>query len=110
MTPSETEASVISGGGTIVLTLINEMWVASGATFDAERQSIINGLDSAQAEANGWDAVVKAGLAVTDVVRTSDRVVTVTLPAFAGYNITANETVTATVPAMNRQIVVRWPQ
>jgi hypothetical protein len=32
------------------------------------------------------------------VVRTSDTVVTITLDAFASYNITATETITATVP------------
>ncbi len=67
-------------------------------TFANIRQEIINGLDSAQAEAAGWDAVVKAGIPVANVVRTSDTVVTITLPAFASYNITAQETITATVP------------
>lgn len=67
--------------------------------FNDARQAIINGLDSAQAEGTGWDAVVKAGLAVTAVVRTSDTVVTITLPAFASYNITAQEVITVTVPA-----------
>ena len=99
ITSSVTEAGIVSGGSTIILTLTGETWVASGATFDAQRQNIINGIDSAQAEGTGWDAVVKAGLAVTDVVRTSDTVVTITLPAFASYNITATETITATVPA-----------
>jgi hypothetical protein len=33
------------------------------------------------------------------VVRTSDTVVTITLPAFGTYNITAGETITVTVPA-----------
>lgn len=99
ITASATEADIVAGGKTIILTLTGDTWVASGATFDAQRQNIINGLDSAQAEANGWDAVVKAGLAVTDVVRTSATVVTITLPAFATYNITATETVTATIPS-----------
>ena len=83
-----------------------EAWVAntivirpSLGAFGAERKNIIDGLDSAQAEGNGWDLVVKAGLAVTDVVRTSDTVVTITLPAFASYNITATESITAKVPA-----------
>jgi hypothetical protein len=99
VTASITEADVLTGGKTIILTLTGDTWVTTGATFDAQRQNIINGIDSAQAEATGWDAVVKAGLAVTDVVRTSDTVVTITLPAFASYNITAQETITATVPA-----------
>lgn len=93
-----TEADIVAGGETIILTLTNDTWVASGATFNAIRQDIIDGIDSAQSEANGWDAVVKAGLAVTDVARTSDTVVTITLPAFATYNVTATETITATVP------------
>jgi hypothetical protein len=93
------EAQIVAGGSTIILTVTDDTWVASGATFDAQRQNIINGIDSAQSEATGWDAVVKAGLAVTAVVRTSDTVVTITLPAFATYNITATETITATIPA-----------
>lgn len=93
------EDSITAGGDTIILTVTNDTWVTSGATFDAIRQDIIDGIDSAQSEATGWDAVVKAGLAVTDVVRTSDTVVTITLPAFATYDITAQETITATVPA-----------
>ncbi|MDH5544658.1 MAG: right-handed parallel beta-helix repeat-containing protein [Gammaproteobacteria bacterium] len=95
----DTEVQIRSGGSTIVLTLTGDTWVAAGATFDAQRQNIINGIDSAQAEANGWDAIVKTGLALTDVVRTSDTVVTITLPSFTHYNITANETITATIPA-----------
>ncbi|MDH5731861.1 MAG: hypothetical protein OEZ58_22995, partial [Gammaproteobacteria bacterium] len=95
----DAETDIRSGGSTIILTLTDDTWVAAGATFDAQRQNIINGIDSAQAEAAGWDAVVKAGIAVGDVVRTSNTVVTITLPAFAGYDITAIETITASIPA-----------
>lgn len=99
-TPSNVtrETHIVAGGRTIIITLTSDTWVASGATFDAQRQNIINGLDSGGAEANGWDAVVKAGEAVTAVVRTSATVVTITLSAFASYNITANETITCTIP------------
>ena len=69
------------------------------STFDSERQNIINGLDSAQGEGAGWDLVVPAGIPVGNVVRTSDTVVTITLPALASYSITATETITAKVPA-----------
>jgi hypothetical protein len=94
------ENDIVAGGKTIILTITTgDSWVAAGGTFDAQRQNIINGLDSAQAEANGWDAVVKATLGVAAVVRTSATVVTITLTAFATYNITASETITATVPA-----------
>jgi hypothetical protein len=92
------ESLIVAGGETIILTLTNDTWVAAGATFDAQRQNIIDGIDSAQAEAAGWDAQ-RSNIAVTDVVRTSATVVTITLPALASYAITANETITATIPA-----------
>lgn len=94
-----TEADIVTGGKSIFLTVTGDTWVAAGATFDAQRQNIINGLTSNLSEATGWNAVVKATAAVTDVVRTSASVVTITLEAFATYNITANETITVTVPA-----------
>lgn len=99
VTSSITEADIVTGGKTIILTITGDTWVPSGATFDAQRQNIINGIDSAQSEANGWDAVVKATQGVSGVVRTSDTVVTITLDAFATYDVTSIETITATVPA-----------
>jgi len=99
-----TESEIVSGSKTIVITLSGDEWVAAGATFDAQRQNIINGMDSAQAEAAGWDAVVKGLLPVTAVVRTNANTATITLTDFDGdpytaFGITANETVTVTIPA-----------
>lgn len=93
------EDDIVTGGRTIILTLTNDTWVTSGATFDGQRANIIAGLDSAQAEATGWDATVKATQGVSGVVRTSDTVVTITLDAQASYQITAPETITVTVPS-----------
>jgi hypothetical protein len=67
--------------------------------FADARAAIIAGIDSAQAEAGGWDAKVKANIPVGNVVRTSDTVCTVTLQAQGDYDITAQETITVTVPA-----------
>jgi cellulase/cellobiase CelA1 len=94
-----TEVDIVAGGRTIILTLTGDTWVTAGGTFDAQRQNIINGIDSAQSETLGWDLVVKALQGVAGVVRTSDTVVTITLDAFATYDITATETITATAPA-----------
>lgn len=65
---------IISGGKTIVLTLDGSTWVAAGAAFNAIRGDIIAGMNSAQAEARGWNAVYKANanMYVADVVRTND--------------------------------------
>lgn len=95
-----TEADVVAGGKTIIITLTNDTWIAAGAlSFDLQRQNIINGMVSAQSETLGWNLVPQALQSVGGVVRTSNTVVTVTLDAFATYNITATETITVTVPS-----------
>jgi hypothetical protein len=99
-TDSPNEADIVAGGDTFIITLTNDTWVAAGAVFNAIRQDIIDGLDSAQSETNGWNNEVRDGsMVTTNVVRTSDTVVTVTVPATAAYSVTANETITVTVPA-----------
>lgn len=99
VTSSITEADIVAGGKTIILTVTNDTWVTAGATFDGQRANIIAGLTSAQSELLGWNNVVKVLQNVTGVVRTSATVVTITLDAFATYDISAQETITATVPA-----------
>lgn len=74
------------------------MTPVTSSPFNDARQAFINGFDSAQSESNGWDAEVKAKASVTEIVRTSDTVVTWTLGAQAAYNITAQETITGTIP------------
>ena len=94
-----TEAQVVSGGLTTIITLTADTWVAAGATFNAQRQNIIDGVTSAQSEATGWNLIVRDNEAVTSVVRTSDTVVTITWSAAPSYLITADEVITVTVPA-----------
>ena len=94
-----TESDVVAGGKTIIITVSGDTWVPAGGSFDGQRQNIINGMDSAQAEATGWDATVKATQGVAGVVRTSSTVVTITLDAQATYDITAQEVITITVPS-----------
>lgn len=100
-TAAITEADVVTGGKTIIITLTNATWKAAGTGpigSTADTQAIIDGITSAQAEAAGWNAVVKPGIETTDVVRTSATVATITLDAEATYDITAQETITVTVP------------
>lgn len=99
ITASANPGHIIAGGRTVILTLTNTTWVAAGGVFDAQRQNIINGMVSAGAEAHGWDIEVVGTIPVTDVVRTNNTVVTITLSACPAYYITANETITVTVPA-----------
>jgi len=94
-----TETEIVDGGLTIILTTTNDTWAASGATFNAERQNIIDGITSVQSETFGWNAEVRDKEVVGAVVRTSDTVVTITLSASEDYDISSAETITVTVPA-----------
>lgn len=98
-TGTRTQADIVAGGLTIILTLSGDTFVAAGATFDAQRQAIIDGLDAASSPSTGWNTLVRDTLAVTTVVRTSATVVTITLPAIPTYAITADEVITCTIPA-----------
>lgn len=93
------EADIVAGGKTIILTVTNATWDADIGSDNSQTQDLIDGIDSDLTGAAGWDAVVKAGLAFGNVARTSDTVVTITLPTFAGYNTAGNETITVIVPA-----------
>ena len=96
-----TEQEVRDGGGTIIVTLTDDTWVTAGATFNAQRQAIIDGLDAADAQTNGWNTQVRDQLGVSSVVRTSNTIATITIADtdVTGYAIATNETITATVPA-----------
>ncbi len=86
-------------------TSITDPWVSviielvASTPFDNARAALASGLDSGQAEAAGWDAKVKPNIPVANVVRTSNTVCTITLQAQADYDITAQETITWTIPA-----------
>jgi hypothetical protein len=88
-----TEEIINRGGEEIILTLNGDTWVTFGATFDAQRQTLIDALTSQQSEATGWNAEVRDKEVVTAVVRTSDTVVTITLSPASNYEILNSETI-----------------
>ena len=103
-TASIDEGDIVSGGKTIILTITGyDIWKDVG--FDDTRQSIIDGINSNFSESTGWNSEVRDNLAVTAVVRTSDKIVTITLSAQGRYAITADETITATVPASSLESI-----
>ena len=91
--PSE----IVAGAETLILTLTGTVWVDSGATFDAQRQTIIDNLDSNLSDQNGWDNR-RSDFPVGNVVRTSNTIVTITLSASSAYSIPATEVITVTSP------------
>ena len=89
-------------GATLTITT-NDTWIAAGTGpigTIAQSKAIISGITSAQPEAGGWNAKVRDVLALdeTNIARTSDTVATLTIPATGDYVITADETITATIP------------
>lgn len=98
------ESNVRTGGFTVTLTIVDDTWVAAGTEFDSVRQIIIDGVTATTDEPNGWNDTVPNQIAVTDVVRTSDTLVTITLPAVAAYEITVNENIIALIPSSALQI------
>lgn len=100
ITAAVDEADIVAGGKTIIITLTGGEWVQplpENDNFDAIKTLIIDGLDSAQSETTGWNNEVRDKTVISAVARTSDTVVTVTLAAQSGYDITAQETITVTV-------------
>ena len=73
-----------------------------GSAFNVLRGSVIAGLDETggEGQANGWNNKVRDGgvLQPKHVVRTSDEIVTITLPPIPLYDISSTETITGTAP------------
>jgi hypothetical protein len=92
-------SEIVAGGETLVLTLTNDTWVATVGADNAITTALIAGITSAGAEGTGWNVEVRDNLSYLNVARTSDTVVTIPLPPSPDYAITANESVTITVPA-----------
>ena len=68
-----------------------------GAAFDGD--ALLRGFRSLQSEPHGWNAIVQPALLARDVVtRASDTRLTLTAGDFAGYDISAPETVSLRVP------------
>lgn len=67
--------------------------------FANARAAIRDGFVSAQAEAAGFNARRATIIPLGNIVRTGDNVITVTFAADAGFDITAQEVVTDTLPA-----------
>lgn len=62
-------------------------------------QQILDNLISAGSEAAGWNNEVRDKEVISSVVRTSDKVITITLSPSAAYDISAIETIASTIPA-----------
>lgn len=86
------ESEIVTGGETLIITVTGDQWVPTAGDNNAITTAIIAGITGDGDWAN-------VPLAHGDIARTSDTVLTITLPAAASYAITGNETVTVAIPA-----------
>ena len=87
---------------------MDEQWCESG---EGASSQLLRGFTSLQNEMHGWNSIVRPGIPQTNVERTSDATVTISIDQFASYDITAPETIEVVVPpiAVSSAQVVRAP-
>ena len=101
ITATVDEDDITTGGKTVIVTLTGDTFKAAGTGpigSTADTQALIDGFDAASSPTNGWNNEVRDKAATTEVVRTSSTVATWTVAAQAGYDISAQEVITGTIP------------
>lgn len=96
------DVNIVAGGNTIIFTLSNDTWAYDIASNLGKYISLLNSLtvsSGATGEDAQWTEVMTALKSAGTIVRTSDAIVTATLPAAPTYHITAPQTITSTIPA-----------
>ncbi len=92
-----TEEMAVDGGETVIITLAGDTWALTLGANNAITTAFLAAITGDDAGSNGFDAEV--ALVHGNLVRTSDTIVTLTLPAGASYSVAADETITVAPPA-----------
>ena len=88
------DASTLS----LVLTLTSDLWSTDIETY-ANMQALLSGIYSLQGEEQGWNAIVqKRLLQQPAITRVSDTIISIAIPSVVDYDISAPETIVATIP------------
>lgn len=98
------ENDIAAGGRTIVITLNNDTWASDVSTNSTLRNALLDGFDASgnSSDINAWKGALTyfKNSSNTKIVRDSDTVVTITLPAYAGFAITNDLNVTLKIPSL----------
>jgi hypothetical protein len=87
-------------GGTIVVTLLGDTYIAAGTGpigTTAQSDTFVQSFVAATSPTNGWNNIIS--LNNTNLVRTSNTVATITVPATGTYDPQVNEIIDGTVQA-----------
>ena len=90
------ESEIVTGGETLIITLTGDTWAPTVGADNAITTALIAGITGDDVGGTGFNDEVT--IAHGNVARTSDTVVTITLPAAGSYAIAADETVTVDIP------------
>lgn len=93
-----TEAQIVTGGETLILTVLTDTFVPDIGDDNSITTALIDGITGSDTSGTGWNDEV--AITAANVVRTSDTIVTITLPAASGYSIAADETISVNVPGV----------
>ena len=88
-TPTVSQMDIVKGGKTVVITLVNAKWDADIATDTAKREELLASLI--------WPDQTSVLKAKANVVRTNDKVVTITLPPIDGFKVSTDLDIKFTV-------------
>lgn len=95
-----TESDIVAGGKQLTITLVNCQWASDVATDATKRAKLFSalqvatGTDAAQWNTQVYNALVSAPNPSDVITETSSTVVTITLPAVSGYNISSQQVLT----------------
>lgn len=98
-----TEADIVAGSETLVITLTNGKWASDIASNATVSKALFDGLTVSPTvstnDTNSWKNKVLAILKATDIKINSDTEIEITLPAAAGYAISADQSIVVNIPS-----------
>lgn len=98
--PSLTEADIVNGGKTIIITLTSDTWASDVISSATKREALIDGFKFANStiDTDQWNNMLDVIKASAGFTRVSNTAVTITLPRAAAFNISGSLEVKLTVP------------
>ena len=97
ITGGMTEEMMVNGGETVIITLSGDTWALTLGDNNATTTAFLAAITGDDAGSNGFDAEV--ALVHGNLVRTSNTIMTLTIPAGASYAVATDETITVAPPA-----------
>lgn len=90
------ESEIVTGSETLIITLTGDTWVATIGSDNAITTAFLAAITGDDPGSNGFDAEVT--LVHGNLVRTSNTVLTLTLPSAGSYSVGVDEDITVAVP------------